>query len=522
MTSAGPSFSAARQKNNTGKLAALGIWILIAYAIVRSLVAAASKPFWYDEVFTLIVARQPSLSAIWRALAQPADSYPPPFYLGERAVAALLHNPQVGFRLPAIFGFACTLVFVSLFVKRRSSPPYALLCTSMLLLTVAYTTYAVEARAYGLFVACIALALLCYQRASEPRWLVLMGFSLAGAEALHYYAVFALVPFGLAEIALYLSTRRLRLGVWLALACGLVPLAVFWPLLSAFKKYYGGHIWAGPTLRSTGTTYGWFFHISASPYRWNLVIAAAVTLFLLGAPATLAIRRVRAALMEDRHFHEHVLVWALLGLPFVAYAATKLAHGGLDHRYVLESVLAIPLGAGYILPRLDRRIALLLAILLLSILAVQEARFWASERGHFDKVVSPVASVEGIVNLAGHPDLPVVVSDAGEFLPFVYYAPPDLARRFVDVVDPQQAVAYIGHDTMDKNLLALRAYYPLQVYDFQAFVSDHPSFLLYSSGKIGWEWLPRRLADDHGYSLEVLAAEEGRNVYLVTRKGSSP
>ena len=416
MISAGPSFSTTGQKNNTGKLAALGIWILIAYAIVRSLFAAASKPFWYDEVFTLIVARQPSLSAIWRALAQPADSQVPPFYLVERAAAALLHNPHIGFRLPAICGFACTLVFVFLFVKRRSGALYALLCTSMLLLTVAYTTYAVEARAYSLLVACIALALLCYQRAPEPRWLVLMGFSLASAEALHYYAVFALVPFGLAEIALYLNTRRLRPGVWLALVCGLVPLAVFWPLLRALKKYYGGHIWAVPSLRNTGITYSWFFHIPARDHL-HLEIAAAVVFVLLSTLAALAFGAVRAACMANPFFHEHVLVWALLGLPFVAFAAAKLAHGGMDDRYVLESVLAVPLGAGYILPRLNRRITLLLAILLLSILAVQEARFWASQRGHFGKVVSPVASVERMVNLAGHPDLPVVVSDGGEFLP---------------------------------------------------------------------------------------------------------
>ena len=521
MNSAGPSFSAAEQKNNTGKLAALGIWILIAYAIVRSLVAAASKPFWYDEVFTVIVARQPSLSAIWRVLAQPADSQVPPFYLVERTAAALLHNPQIGFRLPSILGFACTLVLVFFFVKRRSGALYALLCTSILLITVAYTTYAVEARPYGLLVACIALALLCYQRAPEPRWLVLMGFSLASAGALHYYAVFALVPFGLAEIALYLNTRRLRPSVWLALACGLMPLAVFWPLLSALKKYYGAHISLAPTLRGTGTTYGWLFNIPARDHL-HLEIAAATVLVLLGTLVALTFRSVRAAQTANPFFHEHVLVWDLLALPFVAYAVTKLAHGGMDHRYVLESVLAVPLGAGYIIPRLNRRITLLLAILLLSILAVQEARFWASQRGHFGKVVSPVDSIGRIVSSAGHPDLPVVVSDSGEFLPFVYYAPPELARRFVDVVDPAQAVAYIGSDTVDKNLLALRAYYPLRVYEFQAFVSDHPSFLLYSSGRAGWDWWPRRLADDHGYSLELLAAKEGRKVYLVTRKGNSP
>ena len=336
---------------------------------------------------------------------------------------------------------------------------------------------------------------------------------------MHYYAIFALVPFGLAEIALSLKARRLRPGVWLALACGLLPLVVFWPLLLAQKRYYGGHFWAAPTLRHTGSTYGWLFHISS--YHWNLAIALAVVLFLLGAPAALAIRRVRAALIADRYFHEHVLAWALLGLPFVAFVATKIAHGGLDHRYVLPSVLAVPLGAGYILPRLNRRIALLLAILLFSILVVQEARFWASQRGHLGKVVSPAASVESMVNSAGRPDLPVVISDGEDYLPFVYYASPDFAARLVDIVDPPQAIAYIGNDTVEKILLALTACYPLQVYEFQAFVSDHPTFLLYSSGDTLWDWWPRRLTND-GYSLEVVAAQQGLKLYLVTRKANSP
>lgn len=517
MTNAGPSFSPAGQKNNTEKLAALGMWILIAYAVVRRFFAAASKPFWYDEVLTFIVTGQSSVSAIWRALSQAVDGQPLGFYLIERAAHALTRDPEIAFRIPSIFAFACALLCVFLFVKRRSGALYALLCTSMLLLTVAYSTYAVEARPYSLLLACIAFALLCYQRAPEPLWLVLMGFSLASAEALHYYGVFALFPLGLAEIAWSLKARRLRLGVWLALPGGLVPLAVFWRLLLAQKRSYGAHFWAAPTLRHTGSTYGWLFHISS--YHANLAIAVAVVLFLLGAPAALAIRHVRAALMADRYFHEHVLVWGLLGLPFVAFVATKLAHGGLDHKYVLPCVLAFPLGAGCVLPRLNRSIVVLLAILVLPVLAFQEARFWASQRGHFGEVVSPVASVENMVNSAGHPDLPVVVSDGDDYLPFVYYASPEFAGRFVDVVDPPQAIAYIGNDTVEKDLLRLRSYYPLRVYEFRPFASSHARFLLYSNGSAN-DWWPRRLAND-GYSLEVVAAEGGRKVYLVTRKGSS-
>jgi 4-amino-4-deoxy-L-arabinose transferase-like glycosyltransferase len=518
MSDARPSLPADGRINDGGKRTAIILWALVAYAIIRSFFAAASKPFWYDEFCTMIVSRQRTISAIWKALAQPADSQGPPFYLLERAAATLLHNPHIGLRLPAICAFACTLVCVFFFVKRRCGALYALLCTSMLLLTVAFTTYAVEARSYSLLVACIALALFCYQRAPEPLWLVLMGFSLTAAEAFHYYAVFAFAPFGLAEITLYLNTRRLRLGVWLAMVCGLVPLAVFWPLLLAQKRYYGPHFWAVPTLRHAGSTYGWLFHISS--HHWNLAIALAVVLFLLGVPAALAIRRVRAALIRDRYFHEYVLLWALLSLPFVAYAATKLTHGGFDHKYVLESVLAVPLGAGYILPRLNRKITLLLAILLLSILAVQEASFWASQRGHLGKVISPAAPLEGVVDLAGHTDLPVVVSDTLDYLSFAYYAPPSLATRLVAVVDPLEEAAYVGTDSLDRNLVKVQSLYPLRVYEFQAFAHDHPSFLLYSDGTTN-DWWPRRLARD-GYSLEVASEEEGRKVYLVTRKGSSP
>jgi 4-amino-4-deoxy-L-arabinose transferase-like glycosyltransferase len=518
MINARLSFPAVGLKNNSEKLAVLVIWILIAYAIVRSLFAAASKPFWYDEVSTIILARQPTVAAIWRALAHAADGQPPSFYILERAAGALVHNPHIAFRLPSIFSFASALLCVFLFVRQRSGGVYALFCAVILLVTVLYDPYAIEARPYSLLVACIAIALLCYQRAPKAGWLVLMGFSLAAAEALHYYAVFALVPFGLAEMALFLETRRLRPCVWVAFACGLVPLAVDWPLLLAAKRSFGPHIWDPPTLRHIGSTYGWLFHISQ--YDWRLALAAAAVLALLGAPVALAFRKVRTARVAETLFYEHVLVWALFGLPFVAYAITKLTRGALEPRYVLPAALAVPLGAGYIVPRLNRRIALLLAILLFSLLAVQEARFWASQRGHLGKIVSPAVFAGRLVNLAGHPDLPVVVSDGLDYLPFVYYAPPELARRLVDVVDPPYAVTYIGMDSIDESLIGLRYCYPLRVYNFRVFASEHPSFLLYSSGSVN-DWWPHRLSRD-GYSLEVVAAEQGRKIYLVTQNGNSP
>ncbi|MGA8367337.1 MAG: glycosyltransferase family 39 protein, partial [Candidatus Acidiferrales bacterium] len=243
------------------KLALCGLWVLIGYTLVQDLFAAAATPFSGDELLTLIVARQSSPSMIRSALARGADGQPPPFYLVERAAVALGPKMEIALRLPSILAFACVLLFVFVFVKRRSGPVYALVCAALLLDTVLYYPFAINARPYELLVACIALALVCYQRAPETRWVILMGLSLLAAEAMHYYAIFAFAPFGIAEIAQSLKTHRLRLGVWLALACGILPLAIFWPLLRLLKQMYGAHLWDEPILSRAATSYAWFLRM---------------------------------------------------------------------------------------------------------------------------------------------------------------------------------------------------------------------------------------------------------------------
>jgi 4-amino-4-deoxy-L-arabinose transferase-like glycosyltransferase len=518
MSSTSASLPIANKKNNSEKLAAVGIWILFAYVIVRNLFAAAATPFWCDEVWTAIMARQFSPRMIWNALARAVDGQPPPFYFVERAAVALTPNVQIGLRLPSILGFACVLLCVFIFIRRRSGGVIALVCAAILLPTVLFDPYATDARPYSMVVACIALALVCYQRASETRWVIVMGLSLLAAEALHYFAVFAFVPFGLAEIAWTLKTRCLRIRVWLALATGLLPLALFWPLLLRLKEVYGSDVWGLRTLRGAGASYGWFLHVSQ--HYWRLGIDAVVVLLLLGALVALAFPNARQAWMAELLFHEHVLTLALLALPFVAYMATKLAHTGFEYSHVLAAAVAIPLSIGYIFPRMNRVAVPLLAIFILVILAVQEAGFWPSRHSQMAQLVPPVDSIESLATLAGHPDLPVVVSGGGEFTPIVYYASPPLAKRFVFVADPSAAIQYTDTSSTDINLLVESSLYPpFQVYEFPSFAREHSSFLLYSNADL--DWWPRRLLHD-GYSLKVAAASGGLKIYLVSRNGTSP
>src|SRR5579859_1092016 len=101
--------------------------LLVVYVIVRSIVAAATKPFWFDEFLTLTVSSLPNLKAVWGALSQGLDSPPPGFYVVERELIGLLQNKQIALRLASILAFPCTLLCVFVYVKKRSGEAIGLI-----------------------------------------------------------------------------------------------------------------------------------------------------------------------------------------------------------------------------------------------------------------------------------------------------------------------------------------------------------------------------------------------------------
>ncbi len=399
---------------------------------------------------------------------------------------------------------------VFIFVRKQSGAVCALLCSALILMSTFYDPYAVEARGYALMSACVAIALVCYQRADALRWVLLMGLSLAAAGAFQFYAVFALFPFAIAEGAFFWQTRRLRLGVWAALACGMLPVIAFWPLLSLLKKTYSAHFWSQPTLTGVLSVFGWFLNLSPS---WGIAITAAASVGVVAIMVSECVREDSDSRGVHDPFHEKVLVLGLLALPLAVFVAMKITHGGLTARYMLPAGLGVPLAAGCILPRFDRRLVALFGILLCFGLAAQETLFWLGQRHHLGKVISPAQEVEELVNKADRPDLPVVVSYGIDYFQLVYYGSPALVTRLVHVVDPPQATVYLGNDTVDKELLILRSYIPLQVYEFHDFAAKHPEFLLYT----GSDWWAARLVDD-GYVLRLVAIHEYRRVYRVSPK----
>src|ERR1700689_3477697 len=105
------SAPAVSQKSRGEILAKAGLAALIAYSVVRSVIAAAAKPFWFDEICTWIIAHLSGPHEIWQALEKAADGQPPLFYLIESHFGNLASNHEIAFRIPSILAFACILIF---------------------------------------------------------------------------------------------------------------------------------------------------------------------------------------------------------------------------------------------------------------------------------------------------------------------------------------------------------------------------------------------------------------------------
>ena len=143
--------------------------------------------------------------------------------------------------------------------------------------------------------ACVAFALVCYDRLPSVRWAILFGLSLALAQGVYYFAIFAVLPFALAEVVVLIETRRIRWQAWLAFVfCGL-PLIIFWPLLSHMRTYYGSRYWV-PTasVASLPKFYGSYLFLGAA------YAGALIAVLSAGVIASHFLRRARAKQIDDK------------------------------------------------------------------------------------------------------------------------------------------------------------------------------------------------------------------------------
>jgi hypothetical protein len=491
--------------------------VLLVYVIIRSILAAAGKSLWYDELLTLTVSSQGAWHGILSALRGPLDGQPPLFYKIELIASSLIGNQEIALRLPSIFALPCTITCVFIYAKRHMGEIVAIVCAVFFLMTNVFQYYAMEARPYSMVLACIAFALVCYQRVPSPLWTVLLAISLALAESLQYIAVLAIVPLGLAEAVRVLGTRRFRWAVWAALVFGTLPLFLFWKLLALTRAYYGAHFYfAQFPISVIPRTYGEYFLTDG---RFGAAVAAVAIAGVLGTAFGIPVAKNEDS-NEDPA--ERVLLCAFVGLPFIGYVFTRFTHSGMTGRYILSTVIGVTLALGYMLSRTTLRAVALFAVFVLSAVAVHELHFWRFMLSDIHDVGSRGGEVKRIIEGAGRKELPVVVPDGGNLLWIVHYAFPTSADRLLYLTQDYSQGQKQWEDTVDKGLRVYATFEPLRVSSFLQFASANEEFLFYTEDQnVGKDWLTMRLIRE-GWSVQTVAADGVHGLYLATRKGECP
>jgi hypothetical protein len=210
---------------------------LILLAALLRLSTLGQQSFWYDEAFTPVHVLHPSLWATLRAVVH-TENTPPLWYIIAWADARLLGTGEYALRLPsALAGIATVPIAWAIGRELTSRRTTAIALAAFVAVNPLLVWYSQEARAYGLYVLCIALATLCFLRALHaPSTGRMAAFTAAGALALlsHYFAVFLLIPMAL--WLLWAHADRLRTVAPALAALALVGVALL-PLISA----QGGH-----------------------------------------------------------------------------------------------------------------------------------------------------------------------------------------------------------------------------------------------------------------------------------------
>jgi 4-amino-4-deoxy-L-arabinose transferase-like glycosyltransferase len=493
------------------------------YLIVVGLIAVR-KPLENDELFTLNIARLPSLSEVWAALLTGGEQLPPLFYVLTRAARAVLGENSFALRLPALLGVWVMSVCLYCFVAKRATALYGLAAFLFPLTTGAYY-YTFEARPYGLVLGFSGLALVCWQLRAEGERRVLplvgLALSLAAAIACHYYAVLALIPFACGEAMRAWERRRVDVAVWAALLFSLTPLLFVLPLIERARTYSKG-FWAQPVWGDVPDFYSSMLLSAALPVTAILLLAA---LYAVAFPA--ADRAASEASSRGLLRHEAAAAVGWLAIPVVAVAIAMFITRAYTHRYVLPGIMGlgilVPFGFRQLL-RARAALAFLLALALAFSFAIrgrmtlQEAAKYAQRRE------------QTIAMMQAQPekDVPIACSDGHLFLGLSHYAPPEIRARLVYLADKEASRRYLGHDSLERGMFELlKPWFRLNVQEYRPFLAARRPFLLCGDAGHFLNWVFSDLAATEA-QLELRGRNQGVLLFLVRpgtggeKKGKQP
>ncbi len=406
--------------------------LTIAYFAATCLLASR-KLFWFDEIFTIYLSRLPDLSSLWDALKSGVDFNPPMLYLLTRFAHKLAGEGPIGTRLPEMIGFWIFCLCLYRFVSARSSPLGGIISFLLPMITIGYF-YAYDARPYGIMLGFSGLALVCWQAAADRTsgrflWLAGLTAALAGALLSHAYGLLLLIPLAAGEMARGTSVRRVDWPVWTALAASCFAELALVPIARSSHPILATSIYLKATLHLLLPVYMQYLKpLSYVLFGWLALMA------LSKESAHARVKSVRSL-----PTHEVVTLLAFLILPAVQVLAAKVTAGPAIARYSIVWLAGPACLLGFFSASRPLVATGTLAIMLAQF-GVRSSELAGSLTLNEPSGFVLSTSMQDYrgryqwMDAAGDKTSPILLLDVLDFLPTLFYAPPNLFSRLTYVI----------------------------------------------------------------------------------------
>ncbi|HEY5173996.1 MAG TPA: glycosyltransferase family 39 protein [Terriglobales bacterium] len=297
--------------------------ILAAFYFATSIYIASHRVFWFDELFTMHIARLPDIKAIWTALGHGADSLPPTYYMVVRLFGDLFGNSEVAARLPSALALAAGLLLIFDCARRLTDGLHGLIALSVA--TCSFLPYyGYEARSYALYFMLSALALWVWfcTRDDKKSSAIFFGVVLCLGVTMHYYFVLCLVPFAIWEI---LRGKRGQLASPKLIAGfvgAIVPAALLSPIILSFSHKFSTGFWNRPSLGELRTIFPQLF-----PDGLFLLVLIVIWIVLSDSEKkNVALQPMQAG---------EVIGWLFLVIPLVGFLLAEWKTNAFFSRYFI-------------------------------------------------------------------------------------------------------------------------------------------------------------------------------------------
>jgi hypothetical protein len=310
------------------------------------------------------------------------------------------------------------------------------------------------------------------------------------------------LPLTAGEATRTLVRRRIDWILWIALVIGTAGPFIWLQSLIRSARQYADTFWSPPTLEKLTT----FYRELAEPFA--LVLAVALGCIVLAKAVWPDVGHSGEAERTHRSvlgIDEIVVTLALAALPFAGYALAMLT-GAFHGRYVLQAVLGLGILVGWGAATLIAN-RITAAILVTVLFAVSGARLAAGAAGLLRGPADGMADHELLLSIPAD-GLPVAVSRALDYLPISHYCRADVATRLVFLTKPARTP--LDMRTADRALQRLAQYAPLQIQEFDRFLTAHDRFYLYGRSS----WMVQGLLE-RNVVMRFLGEREGGTLYLV-------